>query len=82
MRATISPLNPAPAGSPPQLVEAVKSASTDAFRLAMLVAAGLLVVGAVVDALGLREPRGEGSPAGDRATIRPGEESLTGPAGG
>ena len=82
VRATIAPLNPAPAGSTQQLVDAIRSASTDAFRLAMLVAAGLLVVGAVVDAVGLREPRGEGSKAGDRATIRPGEESLTGPAGG
>lgn len=82
VRASIAPLNPAPAGSPAQLVEAIRSASTDAFRLAMVVAAGLLVVGAVVDAVGLREPRGEGSKAGDRATIRPGDESVTGPAGG
>jgi EmrB/QacA subfamily drug resistance transporter len=56
IRATIAPLNPAPGGSAPALVDAVRSASTDAFRLALIVCAGLLVMGAVVDAVGLREP--------------------------
>ena len=51
------------------------SASADAFRLAMLVGAGLLLVGAAVDYVGLRETaRGPASAApateGERATIR------------
>ena len=69
LRATVAPLNPAPAGSSQQLVDAVRSASTDAFRLAMLVGAGLLLVGAAVDYVGLRETGPEGATEGERATI-------------
>ncbi len=81
LRATISPLNPAPDGSPQELVDAVRSASADAFRLAMLVGAGLLIVGAAVDYVGLRETGPETTrvtgrdtgpapaTAGERATI-------------
>jgi MFS family permease len=44
-------------------------ASTDAFHVAMLVAAALLVAGAVVNALGLQQPRAvETEPAGGPAT--------------
>jgi EmrB/QacA subfamily drug resistance transporter len=49
VRTRYQPLNPAPPSADPALVAAVQSASTDAFRLAMLVAAGLLVAGAAVN---------------------------------
>lgn len=54
IRSVIQPLNPPPAGSDPALAEAIDEASTDAFRLAMLVDACLLVAGATVNGLGLR----------------------------
>jgi Na+/melibiose symporter-like transporter len=49
VRTQYQPLNPAPTTADPQVIAAVHSASTDAFRLAMLVAAGLLVAGAAVN---------------------------------
>lgn len=49
VRTQYQALNPAPASADPALVTAVQKASTDAFHLAMLVAAGLLVAGAVVN---------------------------------
>jgi EmrB/QacA subfamily drug resistance transporter len=55
LRATVSPLNAPPKSASPALVEAAKAASVDAFRLALLVSAGLLVLGAAVNGLGLRE---------------------------
>ncbi len=56
LRATVAPLNPPPSGTPPQLETAIKEASTDAFRIALLVAAALLAAGAAVNGFGLREP--------------------------
>lgn len=55
LRAAYEPLNPPPANAPPELAAAAKVASTNAFHLAALVAAGLLVAGAAVNAIGLRE---------------------------
>ena len=49
VRTQYQPLNPAPAAADAALVAAVQGASTDAFHLAMLVAAGLLVAGAAVN---------------------------------
>jgi len=49
VRTQYQPLNPAPSSADPAVVAAVSSASTDAFHLAMLVAAGLLVAGAAVN---------------------------------
>ncbi len=57
VRTAIQPLNPPPAGTDPAVAGAVDQASTDAFRIAMLLVSGLLVAGAVVNGLGLR--RGE-----------------------
>lgn len=56
LRATIAPLNRPASSTPPALVEATRQASTDAFRLALVVAATLLAAGAAVNGLGLREP--------------------------
>jgi EmrB/QacA subfamily drug resistance transporter len=63
VRQQFAPLNrPAP-GTPPPEVAAAREASTHAFHLAMLVGAGLLVAGAAVNAVGIRNP----SPAEERA---------------
>jgi EmrB/QacA subfamily drug resistance transporter len=53
----IVPLAPPPAGTSPALAEAIVAASTDAFHLAMVVAAALLIAGAFVNLVGLE--RGE-----------------------
>jgi hypothetical protein len=50
-----SPLNP-PKDASPQETEAARDASTDAFHLAMLIAALLCGTGAVVNGLGIRNP--------------------------
>jgi EmrB/QacA subfamily drug resistance transporter len=50
-------LNPPPDDAPPELRAAAKVASTDAYHVAVLVAAGLLISGAGVNAVGLREGR-------------------------
>lgn len=54
LRAHYEALNPPPKGAPPVLAAAAKEASTDAYHLAVLVAAGLLVAGAAVNAVGFR----------------------------
>jgi EmrB/QacA subfamily drug resistance transporter len=51
VRGQYAPLNPPPAGVDQATVDAVHDASTDAFHLAMLTAAGLLVAGAAVNGL-------------------------------
>ena len=68
MRRAVQPLNrPAP-GTDPELTAAARVASTDAYRLAMLVGAALLVAGAATNYVGLRpgrerpEPTGRGAP--------------------
>src|SRR5207302_10623572 len=50
-RAQVSPLN-----TPPnqQLVDVVRDASTSSFHLAMLIGAGLLLLGAIVNGIGIR----------------------------
>ena len=58
VRRTISPLNvvQAPSSAPPEvgdLTRAEREASTDAFHLAMLIAAALLAAGAVTNAVGI-----------------------------
>jgi EmrB/QacA subfamily drug resistance transporter len=52
-RRTVSPLNPPGDAT---LAGLVRLASTDAFHLAMLVGAGLLLAGALVNAVGIRNP--------------------------
>jgi len=55
IRKTFQPLNPPAAGATPAQVAASNQASIEGFHLAMLVCAGLLVVGAFVSWYGLRE---------------------------
>jgi MFS family permease len=67
-RAEVSPLNPAPRHD---LAGIVRDASTASFHVAMLLAAVLLVLGAAVNAVGIRNAARTPSPAevaADRAT--------------
>jgi EmrB/QacA subfamily drug resistance transporter len=57
-RSRVAPLNPPSGDVSPELEIAAREASTDSFRLAMLLAAGLLFVGALVNAVGIRNPQG------------------------
>jgi hypothetical protein len=50
----VAPLNQPPAEVSPQVRAAAQQASTEAFHLAMLIAAALLVAGAAVNGLGIR----------------------------
>jgi EmrB/QacA subfamily drug resistance transporter len=56
LRAQVQPLNPPRPDAPPEVREAARIASTDAFHLASAVCAVLLAAGAVVNWVGLREP--------------------------
>jgi len=72
-RQEVAPLNPPEEGAEPAVVSAAREASTDSFHLAVLVAAGLMVVGAGVNAFGIRNPKrlaaGEAPPAGEVARV-------------
>jgi len=57
LRSAYEPLNAPPKDAPPALAAAAKVASTDAYHLAVIVGAGLLVSGAVVNAVGLRKTK-------------------------
>jgi EmrB/QacA subfamily drug resistance transporter len=57
VRSEISPLNPPHGTISPAMKAAARSASTDAFHLAMLVSAGMLLSGALVNWFGIRDPR-------------------------
>ncbi len=71
---TVQPLAPAPPGTPPDLALAAQAASTEAFQLAMRVAGGLLLVGALVNLLGLERRQ-----AGAYPTTGDGEPMSIGP---
>jgi hypothetical protein len=64
VRAAIQPLNPPPAGTDPATTMAVDQASTDAFRVAMLLVAALLVAGAAANGLGLRRQEAQATAEG------------------
>jgi EmrB/QacA subfamily drug resistance transporter len=53
LRAQVQPVNPPAPGTPPELADAARIASTDAFHLASLVGVALLVAGAAVNWYGL-----------------------------
>ena len=57
LRAKYEAFNTPPNDASPELAAAARTASTDAYHLAALVGAGLLLAGAAVNAVGLREPR-------------------------
>jgi EmrB/QacA subfamily drug resistance transporter len=66
VRAAIVPLNPPKPGLPAAEIAAAKEASVEAFHLAALVSAGLLVAGAATSGIGLRARSGSASPAAPR----------------
>ena len=57
VRAAFPPLNRPLADVPPEVLRAALQASTEGFHLAMIIATGLLIAGAVVNALGIRDPQ-------------------------
>jgi hypothetical protein len=77
LRARISPLNPVPPGTGAALRQAARGASTESFHLAVFVAALLCLVGAAVNAVGIRnQPAGTGlavSSESDDAVSGPGK---------
>jgi len=75
LRSTFTPLNPPPDGADQALVAAAQLASTDAFHLAVIVCAVLLIAGAVVNLLGLR---GEDEVKADEAAPSGAEPSAPG----
>ena len=83
-RQQVAPLNPPEEGADPEVVQAAREASTDSFHLAVLVAAGLMVAGAVVNALGIRNPPRTAQPEAEPQLERParaGERVDTVPEG-
>ncbi len=87
LRHAVAPFNAPDPGTPAALVAAARSASTDAFHLAMEIAAGLLLAGAALNLAGIRDPSPAGadasvaSPSGPAAAGAGGDEpSVAGPA--
>jgi hypothetical protein len=77
----VAPLNEPPAEVSPEVRAAAQTASTDAFHLAMLVAAGLLMVGAAVNSFGIRNPAPAGRHRGPGAEQPPPEAGSGTPSG-
>lgn len=79
-RSDVAPLNEPEEGVSPQIEAAARTASTDAFRLTALVVAGLLIVGAAVNAIGIRNPsRAATGPGAEQPPPEHGSGSATGP---
>jgi hypothetical protein len=79
-RTAVAPLNAPPGGQPLEVRAAVRGASTDAYHLAMFVAAGLLLVGAAVNGLGIRNPSPDASgPGAEQPPPDDGEFGSGGP---
>jgi hypothetical protein len=81
-RNDVAPLNKPTGGVSPEVAAAVKDASTDAFHLAMLVAAGMLLTGAAVNGFGIRNPSAAARHLGPGAEQPPsgaGSGAPTGP---
>jgi hypothetical protein len=84
-RSKVAPLNQPPPDVSPEVRDAARTASTDAFHLAMLVSAGLLVAGAAVNAVGIRNPAPtgrRGGPGGEQPPPDGGAEAPGGPVRG
>jgi EmrB/QacA subfamily drug resistance transporter len=67
VRKQIAPLNQPTGKVSPRVANAVRSSSTHSFRLAMVIAAGLLFAGAAVNAVGIRNPQRAVEEAGEEA---------------
>lgn len=80
LRAAVAPLNQPAAGASANLIAASRLASTDAFHLAMIIGAAMLLASAVVNAVGIRDDlvrsrtaRAEGGDEGETASDAAGE---------
>jgi hypothetical protein len=73
IRMQLAPLNKPDPAAGPALVLAANESSTDAFHLAMALSAGLLLAGAAVNAIGIRDPARVGSPVATAAGVPAGE---------
>jgi hypothetical protein len=80
-RNAVAPLNQPPADVAPEIRAAAQTASTEAFHLAMLVAAALMVAGAAVNGLGIRNPAPAGRHLGPGAEQPPPESGSGTPSG-
>jgi hypothetical protein len=76
VRAEIAPLNPPRGDVAEDVALAARQASVDAFRLAAILAAALLVAGAVANGVGLRGAAGEPGEATERAVAEPRPEGA------
>jgi hypothetical protein len=63
VRRQVAPLNAPSSDASPALAAAARDASTDAFHLSMLIAAGLLIGGAALNFVGIRDPKPGQAPA-------------------
>ena len=72
-RKLVSPLNPA---GIPVMGNLVRDASTASFHLAMVVGAALLVVGAIVNAVGIQDPSRAPRREATQGRTQPAKESL------
>jgi EmrB/QacA subfamily drug resistance transporter len=80
-RAQVAPLNQPPPDVSDDVRLAAREASTEAFHLAMFVAAGLLMTGAVVNGFGIRNPAPAGRHMGPGAERPPPESGAGTPRG-
>jgi hypothetical protein len=80
-RNAVAPLNRPSEEVPPAVRAAAKEASTEAFHLAMLVAAGLMAAGAAVNGFGIRNPAPTGRHFGPGAEQPPPESGSGTPSG-
>jgi hypothetical protein len=80
-RNAVAPLNQPSAGVTLEVRAAAGQASTEAFHLAMLVAAGLLIAGAAVNGFGIRNPAPGGRHLGPAAEQPPPESGSGTPSG-
>jgi methyl coenzyme M reductase subunit C-like uncharacterized protein (methanogenesis marker protein 7) len=87
LRAKVSPLNQPRSGTPVAVAQASRDASVDAFHLAAIVTSVLLLAGAGVNYVGLREGTGreaeedmesEREPGADAGGHKPPEPSTVG----
>jgi hypothetical protein len=63
VRAQVAPLNKPDPSVEPAVADAAHSSSTDAFHLAMGIVAFLLMTGAVVNGIGIRDPKSQSEQA-------------------
>ena len=81
VRNAVSPLNRPSEDVSPEIRAAAQKASTEAFHLAMLVAAGLMAAGAAVNGFGIRNPAPSARHLGPGAEQPPPESGSGTPSG-